>query len=64
MDKFGVDESVDQSLMEKAAAQGCPNCGGTVRSDGRLAFCAKCGTEPFERKVHGSKEVSKKPGNK
>jgi len=50
MDKFGVDESVDQSALEKAASQGCPECGSKVEQHGKVLACPKCGTEPFEGK--------------
>ncbi len=50
MDKFGVDETVDQRAMEKAATQGCPECGAKVIRDGNIVRCPVHGTEPFEVK--------------
>jgi len=50
MEKFGVDESVNQVAMEKAAAQGCPECGAKVIKDGNVMRCPVHGTEPFEKK--------------
>ena len=49
MDKLGVDESVDQSVMEKAAAEGCPECGAKVTRHGNILVCPKHGTAPFEQ---------------
>lgn len=50
MDKLGVDESVNQTVMEKAAAEGCPECGAKCEQHGSLLMCPRHGTEPFERK--------------
>jgi nucleoid DNA-binding protein/predicted RNA-binding Zn-ribbon protein involved in translation (DUF1610 family) len=50
MDKLGVDETVDEQVMEKAAHEGCPNCGAKVVWEGQVLICPNCGTEPFERK--------------
>jgi len=50
MDKLGVDESVNQSSMEKAAAEGCPECGAAVTRHGNILVCPKHGTAPFEKK--------------
>lgn len=55
MEKYGVDEQVDQHGMEKAASEGCPICGSRVEKHGRVLCCPKCGTEPFERSKNGSK---------
>lgn len=49
MDKFGVDQSIDQAAMEKAATQGCPECGAKVTRDGSIMRCPVHGTEPFEQ---------------
>ena len=49
MSKFGVFESMDVEAMEKAATKGCPICGSTVKRDGQIVSCPKCGTEPFEK---------------
>lgn len=48
MDKYGVDEKVDQKQLEKSAAEGCPKCGGEVERHGNVVVCKNCGTEPFE----------------
>jgi predicted RNA-binding Zn-ribbon protein involved in translation (DUF1610 family) len=49
MDKYAVDESVDQNVMEKAAAQGCPECGAKCERHGNLLFCPVHGSSPFEK---------------
>lgn len=56
MSKLGVDESVDQTLLEKAASQGCPECGAKVERHGNILVCPRHGTAPFERKKHGSEK--------
>jgi hypothetical protein len=49
MDKFGVNEGVDQELLEKRASSGCPNCGRKdLLKHGSIIMCPNCGTEPFE----------------
>jgi len=48
MDKFGVDESIDQKKMGKQASEGCPKCGATPKRLGQLLMCPNCGSEPFE----------------
>jgi hypothetical protein len=48
MEKLGVDESVDQSALEKKAAQGCPQCGRELEKLGSVVKCPVHGTEPFE----------------
>jgi ribosomal protein S27AE len=48
MEKYGVDEQVDQGLVEKQASEGCPKCGSKVDRHGNTLVCANCGTEPFE----------------
>lgn len=50
MDKFGVDEGTDNEKLEKAAADGCPQCGAKCTKHGSTMVCPKCGTEPFEKK--------------
>jgi hypothetical protein len=50
MDKFGVDENVDQESLEKAAASGCPVCGKKPERHGNVLMCAVHGSEPFEKK--------------
>lgn len=50
MEKLGVDESVDQEVLEKAASKGCPECGATCTRHGSTLVCPTHGTEPFEKK--------------
>lgn len=50
MEKYGVDEEVEQEKLEKAAAEGCPKCGAKVARHGTILVCPNCGTEPFEEK--------------
>jgi len=50
MEKYAVDETVDQDVMEKAAADGCPECGAKCERHGNTMKCPVHGTEPFERK--------------
>ena len=47
MEKYGVDETVDERL-EKQAAQGCPACGKKPVRHGRVLMCPEHGSEPFE----------------
>lgn len=56
MEKYGVDEGVDQKELEKAAAQGCPVCAAKLEKHGSVLACPTHGTEPFEQKRDGSKE--------
>lgn len=49
MQKYGVDEGVDQGALEKQAADGCPRCGREVNVAGGVLVCPNCGTEPFEK---------------
>lgn len=60
MEKYGVDENVDQQQLEKQSAQGCPKCGRTPTRHGALLMCPNCGSEPFEARStgNGSKEES------
>lgn len=50
MDKYAVDEDVDQEDLEKKANDGCPECGRKVEKHGRTLMCPVHGTEPFESK--------------
>lgn len=50
MDKYGVDEAVDQEKLEKQASEGCPECGSPVERHGSTLLCPKCGSAPFEKK--------------
>lgn len=52
MDKLGVNESTDDHVMEKAATEGCPQCGAKVVREGQVLICPNCGTEPFEKNKH------------
>jgi ribosomal protein S27AE len=49
MEKYGVDETIDQEKLEKSASEGCPKCGGKVTRHGAILICKNCGTEPFEQ---------------
>ena len=49
MSKYAVDESVDQEQLEKAAAQGCPECGAKCERHGNTLLCPKHGSAPFEK---------------
>lgn len=49
MEKYGVDENVDQEELEKQAAGGCPECGQTPVRHGKVLSCPTHGTEPFEK---------------
>lgn len=51
MDKFAVDEGSDQETLEKAAAQGCPECGAKPERHGQTLVCPNHGTAPFEKKT-------------
>ena len=49
MEKYGVDEGVDQENLEKKAAEGCPQCGAELTKQGSVLICPTHGTEPFEQ---------------
>lgn len=49
IEKYGVDESRKQQDMDKAAAQGCPECGSKLEKHGSVVMCPKHGTAPFEQ---------------
>lgn len=49
MEKFGVDETVPQEQLEKAAAEGCPMCGRKPVKHGNVLLCPEHGSEPFEK---------------
>lgn len=51
MEKYGVNESVDQEDLEKLAACGCPKCGRSVEKNGSVLICPTHGTEPFEKRA-------------
>ncbi len=48
IDKYGVDEGTSSDILEKAAADGCPECGSKIERHGNVAKCPQCGTKPFE----------------
>jgi nucleoid DNA-binding protein len=48
MEKYGVDENVNQEQLEKKAAEGCPHCGKTPIRHGSVLICPEHGSEPFE----------------
>jgi nucleoid DNA-binding protein len=54
MEKLGVDEGVNTEQLEKAAAEGCPECGRPVQRHGNVMVCPVHGSEPFERAKNGS----------
>jgi rubrerythrin len=53
LEKYGVDESVDQDELEKVANNGCPICGKPVTKHGNVLVCPVHGSEPFEKGSHG-----------
>lgn len=53
MEKYAVDETVDQVQMEKAAADGCPICGSRCLRHGNLLLCPNHGSAPFEKETNG-----------
>lgn len=49
MDKYGVDEGVEQESLEKKASDGCPVCGRKdLLRNGNVLLCPEHGSEPFE----------------
>ena len=50
MDKYSVDQTVDSEQLEKAASEGCPECGAKCAQHGSVLICPRHGTEPFNRK--------------
>jgi hypothetical protein len=50
MDKFGVDEGVNQEELEKRASEGCPVCGKKPIRQGNVLLCPDHGSEPWENK--------------
>jgi predicted RNA-binding Zn-ribbon protein involved in translation (DUF1610 family) len=50
MEKYGVDEGApDQDQLEKASAQGCPECGAKCSRHGNTLICPTHGSAPFEQ---------------
>lgn len=60
MEKYGVDESVNQEKLEKQAAKGCPECASKLEKHGSVLICPVHGSAPFEMPQesgsHGNKE--------
>jgi uncharacterized Zn finger protein (UPF0148 family) len=50
MEKYGVDEGIDQEKLEKSAAEGCPMCGAKLQKHGSTLICPTHGSEPFEQR--------------
>lgn len=48
MEKYAVDESVNQERLEKVAAKGCPECGSELTKHGSVLLCPVHGSSPFE----------------
>lgn len=63
MEKYAVDEGVNQEKLEKVAAKGCPECGAGLTKHGSVLLCPTHGSAPFEMPQgsgnDGSKEDSK-----
>lgn len=60
MEKYAVDEGIDQGALEKRSAYGCPICSRELVKHGSVVMCPTHGTEPFEQRgQHGSKEGSR-----
>jgi len=57
MYKYAVDQDVDQEAFEKAASDGCPECGAKVIRSGNILRCPTHGTAPWEKS--SDKEESK-----
>jgi uncharacterized Zn finger protein (UPF0148 family) len=49
MTKYAVNEGVDNEVLEKAAAKGCPICAAPCTKHGNILSCPTHGTEPFEK---------------
>lgn len=55
MDKFAVVTEEENVKLATKNGRPCPLCGGTnVDYKGTIPHCPKCGTEPWEKKPHGS----------
>lgn len=55
LEKYGVDEGTSTEQLEKAAAEGCPECGSKVERHGNVMKCPRCGTKPFEHSAEKEK---------
>lgn len=49
MDKYAVEEEVDQETLEKKASAGCPICGKKPERHGQLLMCPEHGSAPWEQ---------------
>lgn len=50
MEKFGVDEPVEEKVAEAKETGKCPQCNATLQNleETGVAICPECGTKPFE----------------
>lgn len=60
MEKYGVNESVNQERLEKQAAKGCPECGSNLIKHGSVLLCPVHGSSPFEMPQESGSDGSKK----
>lgn len=58
MEKYGVDESVNQEQLEKRAAKGCPECASKLEKHGSVLICPVHGSSPFEMPQQGGNNGS------
>ncbi len=63
MEKYAVDESVNQESLEKQAAKGCPQCGSDLTKHGSVLLCPVHGSSPFEVPQQGGNNGSKENSN-
>lgn len=53
MEKYGVEESVNDTKVATDDSPKCPDCGRNLTDPeitGGTLICASCGTKPFEKK--------------
>ena len=48
MEKYAVEENINQEQLEKKASEGCPECGRKPTVHGRVLICPEHGSAPFE----------------
>lgn len=60
MEKYGVNESVNQERLEKQAAKGCPECGSNLNKHGSVLLCPVHGSSPFEMPQESGNHGSEK----
>jgi nucleoid DNA-binding protein len=60
MEKYAVDESVNQEKLEKVASKGCPECGAGLTKHGSVLLCPTHGSAPFEVPQQGGNNGSEK----